>query len=71
MIRAKLLHEWSEAVRRADSANEEFSAITGNIPSGAPHPDGVRRIHNASHKLTEAREQFHPAYIPEFAIITF
>ena len=31
-------------------------------PSGTPHPDGVQRIHNASHKLTQARDEMMNAH---------
>ena len=34
-----------------------FNAITGEIPSGIPHPDGVQRIRNASRDLSSARAE--------------
>ena len=54
----KTLHEelWA-ATERAWEASEAFIAITGEIPSGIPHPDGVQRIRNASFDLSCARAE--------------
>ena len=56
-IRAKLFHDWSEAVKRADSANDAFREVTTRIPSGVPHSDGTQRIKNVSQQLTIARKE--------------
>jgi hypothetical protein len=56
-VRIALFHSLQEAVRRAEAATETFSAITSNIPSGVPHPDGVQRIHNVSRELKLARDE--------------
>jgi len=39
------------------AANETFSAVMSQVPSGVPHPDGTQRIHNASRELDAAREE--------------
>jgi hypothetical protein len=57
-----LVRELNEATFRAESATTEFNAISSDIPSFIPPPDGARRIHNASHKLTEAREAMMKAH---------
>jgi hypothetical protein len=44
----------------ADVAADAFVTATSDIPSGIPHiphPDGVQRIHNASHEMTAARNE--------------
>jgi len=61
-IRCKLYRDMSRAVERADAANEAFAAIASSIPSGAPHPDGVQRIHNVARELTEARDAMTKAH---------
>jgi hypothetical protein len=55
-VKTALLRDLQEATKRADEASDAFLAITTEIPSGIPHPDGTQNIHNASHKLTAARE---------------
>ena len=40
----------------------EFNAVTSDVPSFIPHPDGTQRIHNASHRLTEARNAMMKAH---------
>ena len=55
-VKITLLKELAEATKRADEASDTFLAITTEIPNGMPHPDGTQNIHNASHKLTAARE---------------
>ena len=62
VARAKLLHDLDEATRRAEAAKDAFTAVTGSIPSGIPHPDGTRRIHNASHELNVARDEMMKAH---------
>ena len=61
-MRGKLFADLAAAVQRADSANEAFAAITGGIPLGVPHPDGVQRIHGASLEMTEARDEMMKAH---------
>lgn len=56
-VRAKLFGDLNEAVKRADAANDAFVAVTGGIPSGIPHPDGVQRIQNVARELSAAREE--------------
>ena len=60
--RATLFHDLQEATKRADSASEMFVAVTGNIPSGIAHPDGVQRIQDASRELTAARKELTKAH---------
>jgi hypothetical protein len=60
--KATLLRDLQEATKRADEASDAFLAITTEIPSGFPHPDGTQQIHNASHKLTAAREAMMKAH---------
>jgi len=61
-IRIALFRSLQEAVERAEVATEAFSAITSKIPSGLPRPDGVQRIQNVSHELTEARNKMMKAH---------
>jgi hypothetical protein len=56
-VRAKLFHEWSEAVKRADSASEAFSQVTKAVPSGLPHSDGIQRTKNVARQLELARSE--------------
>jgi hypothetical protein len=60
--RAKLFGDLAQATRRADVAAEAFVTATSDIPSGIPHPDGVQRIHNASHEMTAARNELIKAH---------
>jgi hypothetical protein len=57
-----LVRELAQATLQAESATTEFTAITSDIPSFIPPPDGTQRIHNASHKLTEARNTMMKAH---------
>jgi hypothetical protein len=43
------------ATERASAAAATFDAVTSDIPSGIPHPDGTQRIHNASREMSQAR----------------
>jgi hypothetical protein len=61
-LKAALLKDLAEATERADEASDAFLAITTEVPSGIPHPDGTQNIHNASHKLTAAREAMMKAH---------
>jgi len=60
--KAILFKDLEEATQRADEATDAFSAISRDIPSGLPHPDGTQQIHNASHKLSAAREAMMKAH---------
>ena len=60
--RAKLFGDLAQATRLADVAAEAFVTATSDIPSGMPHPDGVQRIHNASHEMTAARNELIKAH---------
>jgi len=57
-----LVRELAEATLRTESATEEFNAVTSEVPSFIPPPDGTQRIHDASHKLTEARKAMMKAH---------
>jgi len=61
-VRAMLFEELIAASERARAATEYFTKVTANIPSGLPHPDGTQRIHNASRKLTVARDEMIKAH---------
>jgi hypothetical protein len=52
-----LLQAVFEATARNNEAFGEFQAVMGQFPSGLPHPDGVQRIKNASHKLSITRKE--------------
>ena len=55
-VRRILLLDVAETTARADAASAEFKAIINSIPTGIPQPDGVQRIHQASHRLANARK---------------
>ena len=61
-IRSLLQQELTWATERAAIASAEFLAVTTEVPSGLPHPDGVQRIRNVSHKLEFARAQLSKAH---------
>ena len=50
-----LVRDLTEATLSAESAATEFSAVTSDIPSFIPPPDGAQRIRNVSHQLADAR----------------
>ena len=50
-----LQQDLSAATERFKAATAAFDAVTREIPSGVPQPDGTQRIHNASRKATIAR----------------
>ena len=54
---AALVRDLADATMQADAASDEFQAVVTEIPSGMPHPDGVLRIKNVSHRLSTARDQ--------------
>jgi hypothetical protein len=45
-----------------ENPDVESAAVSSDIPSGLPQPDGVQRIHNASRKLTAARDEMMKAH---------
>jgi hypothetical protein len=55
-IAARLQRDMAIAVERADAANAVFQALTAQIPSELPHPDGTQRLQTASRELTIARQ---------------
>jgi hypothetical protein len=61
-IRATLLQDVIELTARNEQAIQEFEAVTEQIPSGLPHPDGVQRIKNASAKLATTRQELVKAH---------
>ena len=50
-----LQYDLKRATERSKAATAAFEAITSDIPSGIPHPDGMLRIHGASREATVAR----------------
>jgi len=50
-----LKQDLQAATERSKAATAAFDAVTNDVPSGIPHPDGIRRIHNASRQVTIAR----------------
>ena len=61
-IRVKLVGYIVDSTARVSAANESFSVIMGQSPSGLPYPDGAQRIHNASRELSVAREEMMKAH---------
>jgi hypothetical protein len=61
-ILGTLLQDVIELTARTEEATKEFEAVMGQIPSGLPHPDGTRRIKNASAKLSIARNELMKAH---------
>jgi hypothetical protein len=61
-VRAKLFHDLAEARLGAESAAMEFNAVTRDIPSFIPRPDGAQRIYNASRSLDAARKEMMTAH---------
>jgi hypothetical protein len=61
-VRSVLQQELTWAAERASIASAEFLAVTSEIPSGLPQPDGVQRIRNVSHELAFARAQLTKAH---------
>jgi hypothetical protein len=56
-VHATLVCQLAEATRLASSASMELNAITCDIPSGLPSPDGTQRIHGAANALKAARKE--------------
>jgi hypothetical protein len=57
-----LIRDVKEATERTHAASDAFEAIVADVPSGLPHPDGTQRIHNASRKLSTARQEMMRAH---------
>ena len=51
-----------EATARVTLANQTFSDVMSQVPSGLPHPDGTQRIRNASRELFRARKEMMTAH---------
>ena len=60
-VRERLTQEVLEATAKKADAFRKFEAVM-HSPSGLPHPDGVRRIKNASNELSVARKEMARAY---------
>jgi hypothetical protein len=54
-VRTELQQELKDATERAAAASAAFLAVTSQVPSGLPYPDGTQRIRNISHELAFAR----------------
>jgi hypothetical protein len=51
-----IMHRELDAAKaRASVATAAFNAVTSEIPSGIPHPDGTLRIHHASQEMDQSR----------------
>jgi len=61
-FRSELAGALTEATLRNELTTMEFNAITGDIPSSIPQPDGAQRIHNASGSLSAARDEMIKAH---------
>jgi hypothetical protein len=61
-VRSVLQQELTWATERAAIASAEFLAITREVPSGLPQPDGVQRIRIVSHEMAFARAQLTKAH---------
>jgi len=57
-----LFRDLTEATKRADAALDAFAAVTRDIPTGYPHPDGLQRIQNASREMQIARKEMMKAH---------
>jgi hypothetical protein len=53
--------EVAEALEKFKTANARLLAVTKEIPSGLPHPDGVQRIVNVSAENARARKDLRVA----------
>jgi hypothetical protein len=61
-VRNQLQKELKDATERAATASAAFLAVTSQVPSGLPHPDGTQRIRNISHELAFARTELMRAH---------
>jgi hypothetical protein len=57
-----LYHDLEAATARAKAATAAFEAVTREIPSGIPRPDGTQRIYNASREVSVARVELMRAH---------
>ena len=57
-----LQNDLEEATERARAATATFDAVTEDIPSALPHPDGTQRIHNAAREVSKARVELMKAH---------
>lgn len=61
-LRRTLVDRIAEATARVSETNRKFSETMDRFPSGLPHPDGVKRIQNASTELNIARKEMMTAH---------
>jgi hypothetical protein len=61
-IRTILVNSLVEATTRTSVASQAFNIVMSQFPSGLPHPDGSRKIHNASAALAAARKELMMAH---------
>jgi hypothetical protein len=61
-IRTTLFQDLLGATARNSEAIRGFDEVTGQFPSGLPHPDGVQRIKYASNALSIARKEMATAH---------
>ena len=59
-VRVTLVKDLVDSHARINWALDVFGAVANNIPSS--HPDGTRRIRNASSELTAARKEMMKAH---------
>src|SRR5436190_4064202 len=57
-----LQQEYKAAAERGRAAIQAFDAVTSQIPSRIPHPDGTQRINNASREVSLARAELMRAH---------
>jgi hypothetical protein len=57
-----LQQDLEAATEQAKAATVAFDAVTRDIPSALPHPDGTQRIHNASRGVSLARVELMRAH---------
>jgi len=60
--RTILLQDLLSATARNSEALRAFDEVSGQFPSGLPHPDGVQRVKNASNALSVARKEMVTAH---------
>jgi hypothetical protein len=57
-----LISQLAQETLHAEAATTEFNAVTSDVPSFLPQPDGTQRILNASRALTVARSEMMKAH---------
>jgi hypothetical protein len=62
LMHAALVRDLTNATLQTESAMIEFNAVTSDIPSFVPQPEGTRRIHNVSRALSAARDEMMRAH---------